>query len=35
MLLYSFFFKNVDKSKKTKAQTQETPRVNINSGKKT
>lgn len=23
---------NVDKSKKTKAQTQETPRVNINSG---
>lgn len=26
MFLYSFYFKNVDKSKKTKAQTQETPR---------
>lgn len=30
-----FFLKNVDKSQKTKAKTQETPRVNINSGKKT
>lgn len=34
MFRYSFL-KNVDKSQKTKAKTQETPRVNINSGKKT